>query len=89
MGESGVMWKFLIAVVVILSLSVFSSAQAVGVTLRRGEGDFVTIAHLMQYWAGVNLPWISSRVITLLLFRFPGSNIRSLPMQSLLMNWMA
>lgn len=38
MDKSGVMGKFIVAVITILSLSIFSSAQAVDVTLRLGEG---------------------------------------------------
>jgi len=38
MDKSGVIGKFLVAVITILSLSIFSSAQAVDVTLRLGQG---------------------------------------------------
>ena len=38
MDKSGEMRKFLVAVVAILSLGIFSSAQAVDVTLRLGQG---------------------------------------------------
>jgi len=38
MDKSGVMGKFIAAVITILSLSIFSSAQAVDISLRLGQG---------------------------------------------------